>query len=331
MAEEEMFVFQTKAGTYRKTKYTAKQLKEMEDPIKGKKQKNPEDADIFYIRQHLYLSNENNPPLEKDRVIFVNAKTPYFRSYRLSIAKKNHFSSVCETKEHYACKTAISQLRQLKIYLNGKYYTINITKSACEVYEKIMGYEFETDCFITIDDNNEELKKILGGNTINFEIHHTSRIAPNKADCYKMSGKNIIEFDVPIEYVGRRLGGKTAEQMIDIFKEFYSNGNHYISGTFYAPISNVLSWTGKICYFEDSEGNKLKATVFENKYYKGIYEIRFEKFFENGNSIVTYYSDFLDKEIKSLDDARIYANYLAYLHINQIAPIKFDEKNTNQI
>ena len=312
----QMCVYDRYLNKYWDKTYTARELKELEDnnePI------------VSRIRPNLYVvKNSNYPPNENDRVIFVNTDNPYFRRYSVGIAEKNKFSSVAESKYHKACKLGISKAFRFRIFLEGKEYIINNKYAQCECIESIMGYNFETDCSIIVESNNEDneqLLKILNGEELNFEIHHTCKISENKAMAYTVYGKNILEFDVPIQYLKGRLLNKSFEEMVEIFKDYYENTErHYISGKFYRPIEEILIWEDFKSRFVDDDGNEIDVTVFRDKYSdEKIYNIGYKC----GLGKKAYYA-FERKKMLDYNDAKRFANYIAYMHISKKKQIDFE-------
>ena len=312
----QMCVYDRYLNKYWDKTYTARVLKELEDnnePI------------VSRIRPNLYVvKNSNYPPNENDRVIFVNTDNPYFRRYSVGIAEKNKFSSIAESEYHKACKVGISRTSKFRIYVNGKNFIIDNKHAKCECVESIMGYYFETDCSVIIDDkgeDTEQLFKMLNGNELNFEIHHTCKISENKAMAYTTYGKNILEFDVPLQYLKGKLLNKSFEEMVEIFKDYYEDTEkHYISGKFYRPIDELLIWEGFKSKFADADGNEIEVTVFKDKYSaERVYNIGYKCVLGKK----AYYAFGRNKMI-DYNDAKRFANYIAYMHVSKKKLIDFE-------
>ena len=311
-----MYVYDRFLKKYWDKTYTAREIKELED-------KN--DPIVARIRPNLYdVKNTNYPPNENDRVIFVNTDNPHFRRYNVGIAEKNKFSSVTESEFHKACKFGISKASRFRIYVDGKNFIVNNKYAQCERIESIMGYNFETDCSVIVesnDEDNEQLLKILNGEELNFEIHHTCKISENKAMAYTTYGKNILEFDVPLQYLKWRLLNKSFEEMVEIFKDYYEDTEkHYISGKFYRPIDEKLIWEGLKSKFVDTDGNEIEVTVFrDRRVVDRIYNIGYKC----GLGKKAYYA-FGKKKMIDYNDAKRFANYIASMHVSKKKLIDFE-------
>ncbi len=176
-------------GTFRNETYTAKKLAEMDNCCH---------PDMIYIRSYLYSKKEKS---EDYRVVFVNrGSKPYFRHRSVIDAKKWGFSSVNESFVHKVCKNGLSRANQVKIKYktkNSKNKANEVIINSCganvEVVCELMGRMFETDCLLNYPGKNGDIKQI------SFEIHHKSKTKAEKIDCYRLNGKPVMEFDVPLK------------------------------------------------------------------------------------------------------------------------------------
>lgn len=295
--------------------YTAEELQRLEKTNQNK---------VIRIRPNLFdVEDKLYPPNENDRVVFVNAEKPFFRRFSVGLAEKNKFSSVAESEYHRACKCGIAQASKFRLYLDGNNYLVNNKSAICEYVECLMGYHFETDCSIIVESKPEDcdqLYKILNGNELNLEIHHTCRISENKAMAYTACGKNILEFDVPLQYLQSRLNNKSFADMVEIFKDYYEDTEkHYIRGNFHRPIKEILAWEDFRASFVDDNENEIKVTVFKDRFSDVKY---YNVGFSSDLGKKAYYR-IGKKKIEDYNDAKRLANYIAYLHCSKTKLIDF--------
>lgn len=207
-----------KCGLFWDDVYTPEQLKQMDDS------KHP---NIGYIRHNLYSEKKYS---EEYKLIFVNSENPHFRRWNVGEAERNGFSSVCESKIHKACKLGIARAENIRVKINGKDYLLRKNWSETETIYQLMGNKYETDCEFAVLDISNELNTLLNGDTIYFEVHHKSKVNPKKMMAYRISGRNILEFDILPKYLPYDIVNeiRDEESMIQYFKEYYEDvEKHY--------------------------------------------------------------------------------------------------------
>lgn len=178
-----------KSGSFWDKPLTLIQLRQMDDS---------NHPDIRYIRHNLYSKKIHS---DNNRLIFVNSENPHFRRWKLSEAERNGFSSVCETKLHRACKLGIANAKQIRIRINGKDYVISRKWADVETTYQFLGNMYETDCEYAIANIDSELQTILGGDILYIEVHHKSKVKPDKIMSYRICGINVLEFDIETKYL----------------------------------------------------------------------------------------------------------------------------------
>lgn len=300
-----------KCGLFWNDMYTPERLKQMDDS---------NHSDIGYVRRNLYSQKIY---ADEYKLIFVNTENPHFRRWNVGDAERNGFSSVCESKIHKTCKLGIAQAKQIRVKINGKDFLLRKKWSETETIYQLMGNKYETDCEFAVSDISNELNTLLNGDIIYFEVHHKSKINPRKMMAYRMSGLNILEFDILTKYLPYDIVNETRdeESMIRYFSEYYEDvENHYISGTFYAPIVSDIVWDGGIAkvfdYTNDKEIEiKIYKDHFSKKKYYNIIFICDDK---------TYTQLKYDgKRIDDFYDAKLYATYIIEMHLLGQLTIEF--------
>ena len=192
--------------------FSADELKKMEDSGYPNMRK---------IRDNIYFDKICS---DEYKAIFVNyGDSPYFRSYCISESVRKGFHSVNESRIHKACKLGIARAKRIRIMIDGNYYIIYKESAVTEKLCNYMNSYFETDVAYTIKDCSEELKEILGGDLINFEVHHTSPVNPIKSDAFTISGHNLYEFDILVDYMPYDIVNETREfdKMVQYFADFF--------------------------------------------------------------------------------------------------------------
>lgn len=311
MEEINMGYVYDKCGLFWEDAYTPNQLKQMEDA---------KHSDIEYIRHNLYSQKIKS---DNYKIIFVNATNPYFRRWNIGDAERNGFSSVCETKLHKACKLGIAKAKTIRIKILGKDYILNKKWSDTEVVYQLMGNKYETDCEIGISDINEELRSLLNGDVLYLEVHHKSKVKPQKMMAFKIAGFNMLEFDIQTKYLPYNVTNEKIDEneMIQFFTDYYEDiKKHYISGTFYSPIVSDIVWTGGIANVMDHRnGKKIEIKIYKDRYSKKrCYNIIF---ICDGKTYTQYNYD--GKDIDVFYDAKLFAMYLVEMHLKGKINIDF--------
>lgn len=289
-------------GMFWNDSYTPKQLKKMDDL---------NHSDIGYIRRNLYSEKIHS---DEYKLIFVNSEKPHFRRWNVSDAERNGFSSVCESKLHKTCKLGIARAKCIRVKINGKDYLLRKKWAETETTYQLMGNKYETDCEYAIADISEDLASILNGEVIYFEVHHKSRVKPKKMMAYKMTGLNILEFDILTKYLPNAIINESwdEEKMIQFFSDYYEDvEKHYISGTYYEPIVSDIVWNGGIGNVYDVANNKqIEIKIYKDHFSKKrCYNIIF---ICDGKTYSQY--DYDGKKIDDFFDAKLYAAYLIEMH-----------------
>ncbi|SCW42230.1 hypothetical protein SAMN05660484_00904 [Eubacterium ruminantium] len=247
-------------GMFWNDSYTPEQLKKLDDL---------NHSDIGYIRRNLYSKKIHS---DEYKLIFVNSEKPYFRRWNISEAERNGFSSVCESKLHKACKLGIARAKCIRVKIDGKDYLLRKKWTETETTYQLMGNKYETDCEYAIADISDDLASILNGEVIFFEVHHKSRVKPKKMMAYKMTGLNILEFDILTKYLPSAIINESCdeEKMIQFFSDYYEDiEKHYISGTYYAPIVSDIVWNGGIGNVYDIANNKeIEIKIYKDHFSK---------------------------------------------------------------
>lgn len=301
-----------KCGLFWNDTYTPEQLKQMDDS---------KHRDIGYIRRNLYSTKNHS---DEYKLIFVNSENPHFRRWNVGEAERNGFSSVCESKLHKACKLGIANAKRIRVKINGKDYYISKKWSETETIYQLMGNKYETDCEYAISDISNELTTLLNGDIIYFEVHHKSKVNPRKMMAYRMSGRNILEFDIPTKYLRYDIVNEIndEESMIQYFSDYYENvEKHYISGIFYSPIVSDIVWDGGIAKVFDCTNNKeIKIKIYKDRFApKRYYNI----IFICENKTYTQF-DYDGKKIEDFYDAKLYAEYIIAMYLSGKLSIRFE-------
>ena len=186
-----------------------------------------------------------------------------------------------------------------------------------------MGNKYETDCEFAVSDISNELNTLLNGDIIYFEVHHKSKINSRKMMAYRMSGLNILEFDILTKYLPYDIVNETRdeESMIRYFSEYYEDvDNHYISGTFYAPIVSDIVWDGGIAkVFDYTNDKEIEIKIYKDRFSgKKYYNIIF--ICEDKTYTQLKYDG---KRIDDFYDAKLYATYIIEMHLSGQLTIGF--------
>ena len=187
-----------------------------------------------------------------------------------------------------------------------------------------MGDKYETDCEFAISESSSELTSLLNGEIIYFEVHHKSKINPKKMMAYRMSGLNILEFDIQTKYLPYAIVNEISdeEDMIQYFAGYYEEvEKHYISGTFYAPIVSNIVWDGgRAKVFDYTNDKEIEIKIYkdhfsEKRYYNIIFICEDKKYTQ------LYYEG---KRIDDFYNAKLYATYIIEMYLAGKLPIKFE-------
>ena len=301
-----------KCGVFWNDMYTPEQLKQMEDS---------NHHDIGYIRQNLYSEKTYS---DKYKLVFVNTDKPHFRRWNIGEAERNGFGSVCESKIHKACKLGIARAKNIRVKINGKDYLLTKERAETETVYQLMGDKYETDCEFAISESSSELTSLLNGEIIYFEVHHKSKINPKKMMAYRMSGLNILEFDIQTKYLPYAIVNEISdeEDMIQYFAGYYEEvEKHYISGIFYAPIVSNIAWDGgRAKVFDYTNDKEIEIKIYkdhfsEKRYYNIIFICEDKKYTQ------LYYEG---KRIDDFYNAKLYATYIIEMYLAGKLPIKFE-------
>lgn len=182
-----------------------------------------------------------------------------------------------------------------------------------DTYEYIYGY-FERITSSTL----------LYGDTIYFEVHHKSKINPRKMMAYRISGLNILEFDIPTKYLPYDIINETRdeESMIRYFSDYYENvEKHYISGRFYSPIVSDIVWNGGMAkVFDYNNNTEIEIKIYKDRFSKKRYYNII--FICEGRTYTQLKYD--GKRIEEFYDAKLYAAYIIEMHLLGQLTIKFE-------
>lgn len=173
-----------------------------------------------------------------------------------------------------------------------------------------MSAYFETDCEYEIEDINRELESILGGNTICFEIHHTSAVDAKKGLTYMLSGRPILEFHIEEKYIPSKILDEKCsyQECVEYFKAYYEDTEkHYIKGTFFKPYDNKLNWNGNRAKVLLDDEQELEVVIFyKDSSYRILYIIENEKVYDN---------EYFDKKMVTEETAKKFAEYRVIEHL----------------
>lgn len=278
-------------------------------------------SELPYIRKHLFTKKECK---EEFRVVFVDASTPHFRQFSLSEAKRKGINSVYETPLHCRCKKGIAKAEKISVKINKKKYTLVKQDSSVERVRILFDDEYETDCEYTILDANDELRSLLNGDTICFEVLHTHKTPAEKIMAYRMSGLNIFELNVkdmerfwPQWLKDETYDEEKAVQFIARF--FEETERHFLIGAFFPPITIDLKWDGGIAKISDNEDIEIEIRIYKMKNtLERSYGIRFIR-----NGLNAFVESRERKRIESFEEAKHYAAYLIMRHLNSELTIDF--------
>lgn len=282
---------------------------------------NRKSSELTYIRKHLYSQKENR---EEFRVVFANASTPHFKRFSLSEAKRKGINSVYETPLHCRCKKGIAEAEKLSIYLKKRKYILIKKDSIIEKCRVLFGDEYETDCEYTILNIDNELRSVLNGDTVYFEVLHTHKTTDEKSMAYRMNGLNIFEFNVKDmeRFWPPCIKDETydEEKAVSFIARFFEDTEkHFLKGTFYPPVNIDLEWQGGIAKTIDNDNKEIEIRIYRlGNTFERSYGIRFIR-------------DGLHVDVKSMEGKRIgefegaqrYAAYLMMRHINNEMSIDF--------
>jgi hypothetical protein len=186
-----------------------------------------------------------------------------------------------------------------------------------------MGNKYETDCEFVISDIDNELTTLLNGDTINFDVHHKSKINSRKMMAYRMSGLNILEFDILTKYLPYDIVNeiRDEESMIQYFSDYYEDEKHYIAGRFYSPIVSHIVWDGGIAkVFNYTNNKEIEIKIYKDRFTKKRYYNII--FICEGRTYTQQKYD--GKRIEEFYDAKLYAAYIIEMHLLEQLTIKFE-------
>ena len=141
---------------------------------------------------------------------------------------------------------------------------------------------------------------------------------------YRMSGLNILEFDIQTKYLPDDIVNEISdeENMIQYFTHYYEEvEKHYISGIFYPPIVSDIVWDGgRAKVFDHTNDKEIEIKIYkdhfsEKKYYNIIFIC------ENKKYTQLYYEN---KRIDDFYNAKLYATYIIEMYLVGKLPIKFE-------
>lgn len=273
------------------------------------KMKRNRDSRLALIKKSLYCQKEND---DNYKLIFAYPKErkPYLRRMNAEQFRRKGFASVCESNLHKACKCGLAEAKSVKIQIEGKFYIINKRLSYTERICELMDCSFETDCEYEIEGISQDVRTLLRGGMICFEIHHKSAVDAKKGLAYMLSGKPILEFDILEKYIPKRVLNEECsyEECVEYFKNYYEDTeNHYIIGTFFKPYEFKLNWNGERANVIGENGDNMEVVVFcKDASYRILYIIEGKKFYDN-----TYFGE----EMRTKETARKFAEYRVAEHI----------------
>lgn len=297
---KEAFVFNRAISAFETVTTTLEQLVQM---------KESNDSRLSLIKDELYCQRERD---DKYKLVFAYPKErkPYLRRQNADQFRKNGFASVCESNLHKACKCGLSEAKSIKIQIEENFYTIHKRISYTERICELMDCQFETDCEYEIEDISPELERILGGDIICFEIHHTSAVDAKKGLAYMLSGKPILEFHIEEKYIPSKVLDERCsyQESVEYFRTYYENTEkHYIKGTFFRPYDNLLDWDGSRAKILLDDGEELEVVIFHRDAgYRILFLIGDRKIYAN---------DYFGRVMRTKETAKKFAEYRVTEHL----------------
>lgn len=233
------------------------------------------------------------------------------------------YASVNESKQHKALKEALRRCAKVKIKLLDREYVIHREYSGTEEVFSFAGSRYEVDCYWILKNIDADLERMLGCPKIFFEIHHFCPVTPEKISAFRLNGMPVLEFDLDLTVLPEKylIEDCPIEDIIAFWVAFLENvDKNCVKGTYICPYELSLEWTktknGGLKASVEIEEGMLEVIIFlhEDGSYRVLYKIG-EK--------IAYTNRFRRNKMKSLETAKVAAEYSIFNHITSTIKLKF--------